>query len=182
MHVGSIRHATARAMAVPGLLAVLAAGAAAETRPPPQGEPVLTVAGSIGWTNGDAGAVFDREMLAALPQSGFSTGTVWTDGVSRFDGVMLAALLAELGVDIEAGGGVVSVFALDGYLAEIPFDEIGPDAPLLATHRDGAPMPLRDKGPIWLVYPYDANPDYRSDTIYARSVWQIERIEIRDRE
>ena len=39
-------------------------------------------------------------------------------------------------------------------------------------------MTLRDKGPLWLVYPYDADTAYQSEVIYARSVWQLDRIEV----
>jgi hypothetical protein len=51
--------------------------------------------------------------------------------------------------------------------------------PIVAFARNGAPMPLRDKGPLWIVYPYDSNPDYQSELIYSRSIWQLDRIEVR---
>ncbi|MDP5360810.1 MAG: oxidoreductase, partial [Paracoccaceae bacterium] len=34
------------------------------------------------------------------------------------------------------------------------------------------------KGPLWVVYPYDMSADYRSEVIYYRSIWQLDRIEV----
>ncbi|RYH00603.1 oxidoreductase, partial [Salipiger sp. IMCC34102] len=39
-------------------------------------------------------------------------------------------------------------------------------------------MQVRDKGPLWIVYPYDDTPEYRSEVIYSRSIWQLDRIEV----
>ncbi len=39
-------------------------------------------------------------------------------------------------------------------------------------------MPIRDKGPLWLVYPYDSNPDLNTDKYYSRSVWQIKELNV----
>jgi hypothetical protein len=54
------------------------------------------------------------------------------------------------------------------------------DGALVSYLRNGAPMTLRDKGPVWLVYNYDSDPAYRTEVIYANSIWQLDRIEITD--
>jgi hypothetical protein len=38
-------------------------------------------------------------------------------------------------------------------------------------------MSVRDKGPLWVIYPYDSD-DYRSEVIYSRSIWQLDRLEV----
>jgi hypothetical protein len=43
---------------------------------------------------------------------------------------------------------------------------------------DDRPMSVRDKGPLWVVYPFDDVPAYQSETIYSRSIWQLDRIEV----
>jgi len=96
--------------------------------------------------------------------------------VSRFDGVALRALLDR----VEARGGSLIVTAINDYFAEIPVAEIGPQVPVLADERDGRPMSVRQQGPLWLIYPYDSGPEYRTETVYLRSVWQVRRIEVRD--
>lgn len=110
-----------------------------------------------------------------LKRTEFETSTVWTEGVSRYEGVLLRELLAHLEIDISAPGSVTLV-ALDGYSARLNFSDITPEAPLLAFLRDGAPMSRREQGPYWLIFPYDQDARYRTETIYALSVWQISRL------
>ncbi len=45
---------------------------------------------------------------------------------------------------------------------------------------NGETMPVRRKGPLWIVYPYDSDEAYRSEAIYSRSIWQLDRIEVTD--
>ncbi|MFC6670829.1 hypothetical protein [Marinobacterium aestuariivivens] len=37
-------------------------------------------------------------------------------------------------------------------------------------------MRIRDKGPLFLVYPFDSDPALRTEVIQNRSVWQIKHI------
>ncbi|MEC8574513.1 MAG: oxidoreductase, partial [Pseudomonadota bacterium] len=39
-------------------------------------------------------------------------------------------------------------------------------------------MSLRDKGPLWIVYPFDSDPAYQTEAIYSRSIWQLEEITV----
>ncbi|WP_282024978.1 molybdopterin-dependent oxidoreductase [Limimaricola cinnabarinus] len=119
--------------------------------------------------------VFDLDALDALPQTEFVTGTIWTDGRTHFSGVPLAVLLEQVGFD---GGeaGQVELVALNDYRVEIPIDEIEPTSPIVATRVDGEPMPVREKGPFWVVYPYDAGARYRTEDIFTRSIWQLAQV------
>ena len=45
---------------------------------------------------------------------------------------------------------------------------------------DGKPLSVRDKGPLFLIYPFDKNPELYNEKYFSRSVWQIKKIEIRD--
>lgn len=140
----------------------------------PEGEVVLTVTGHIGRTNADGAARFDRAMLEAMPRTEFATSTVWTDGVSTYSGVLLRDLLDMLAAD----GTRIVASAIDGYQVVIPIAELKDDGPILAFLRDGRPMPVRDRGPLWVIYPYDDNPAFRNETTYARSIWQLTLIEV----
>lgn len=139
---------------------------------------VLTLRGAISVTNGqdDSGplAAFDMAMLQALPATEFATSTVWTDGVSTYSGVLLRDLLEHVGGD----GRMLHATAIDGYRISMALSDLHEDGPIIAYLRDGAAMPVRDKGPLWVIYPFDSNPDYRNETNYARSIWQLEQIEI----
>jgi hypothetical protein len=143
---------------------------------PPAGEIVLTVTGDIGRTNRAGAAVFDLAALDRLPQKSFVTSTIWTDRPHRYSGVLLADLLDH----VAAGGRSVEAIALNDYRASLPLSEITDEAPLLAYRIDGTAMSVRDKGPIWVIYPFDADPAYRTEAIYSRAVWQLVRIVVHD--
>ena len=137
---------------------------------------ILTIAGDISETNSPDGAAFDMEMLQALPATGFETTTTWTVGEQRFEGVTLKELLASVG----AKGTSITATALNNYSVEIPLEAIGDNAPIVAYHIDGQPFSRRDKGPLWIVFPYDAGPEYQTELVYGWSIWQLASLTITD--
>lgn len=158
-----------------GLVFALPARANETDLPKPTGAIVLTVGGDISRTNGPGVAQFDRDMLSELGLRQFTTGTVWTDGLQEFEGVPLAALLEAVGAE----GGVMSAMAVNDYSVDIPVSDATPEGPIIALKLNGSNMTLRDKGPLWIVYPYDSDPAYRTQVVYARSIWQLDRITVR---
>ena len=114
--------------------------------------------------------------LDALEQAVFTTTTIWTDGETRFSGVPLKALLAHLG----AQGRSVEMVALNDYAVTMPIAELEDGAPIVATRMNGETMSVRDKGPYWVVFPYDSNPKYSTETTYSRSIWQLNRLKVID--
>lgn len=163
------------------VLMVLATHPGAAQLAQPQGEVVLTLAGPQLSGNDGNIARFDMQMLEERAHTEFVTSTVWTEGPSHFRGILMHDLLKELGVASgPSANGVLTAQAIDGYSATIPLDELHEDGPIIAIERDGARMPVRDKGPLWIVFPFDTNPRYRSETVYSRSVWQLNLIEIGD--
>lgn len=142
----------------------------------PTDDVLLTVTGDIGNTNTDNAAVFDLAMLKALPSQTFETTTVWTEGPQQFEGVTLNALLNA----IEASGATLIASAINDYAVEIPVSDAVENGPILAYHLNGETMSVRNKGPLWIVYPYDQDTTYQTETIYARSIWQLDRIEVSD--
>ncbi|PYF12778.1 hypothetical protein C8J30_101159 [Rhodobacter viridis] len=157
-----------------GALAESPAPVAAAPLDAPTGTVMLTVTGKIGVTNAEGAAKFDATMLAALPRTNFETSTIWTEGVQAFSGIELRALLDRLGVT----DGTLKITAINDYSVQIPVSDIAAGGALLADHRDGKLMTVRDKGPLWLVYPYDSASEFRNEVVYSRSVWQVDRIEV----
>lgn len=117
---------------------------------------------------------YDRDALEALGTETIETTTIWTEGVEVFEGVSLARLMQEVG----AQEGKMLATAINDYTVEIPISDAVENGPILAITMNGAPMSVRDKGPLWVVYPYDANEDYRTEVVYSRSIWQLDRIEV----
>lgn len=146
----------------------------ADDLPAPMGESVLTVTGNIGVTNQDGKAVFDIDMLKAMEQVTFQTSTPWTDGVQSFTGVSLEALLRSVGVT----EGTLTAKAINDYAIEIPVSDAVAGGPILAYLQNGDPMSIREKGPLWVVYPYDSKEDYQAEVIYSRSIWQLSSIDV----
>lgn len=149
---------------------------AAAELPEPRGEVVLTVTGAIDRTNAEGAARFDRAMLRALPATRYRTGTIWTEGTHEFEGVLLGDLLDAVG----ASGDTVRATALNEYAITIPVDGEDEDSALVAYEMNGREMSVRNKGPLWIVYPYDSDPDFRTEMIYARSIWQLETLHVTD--
>lgn len=142
----------------------------------PSGPVILVVTGNIGVTNAPGRLEIDMAMLERLPARRFETETIWTEGLQSFTGVSLEVFLQAVG----ARGTRLHAVALNDYVVEIPVSDAVPDGPVIAYSRNGEPMHRRDRGPLWIVYPYDADIEYRRETIYARSLWQLVRIDVRD--
>ncbi len=162
-----------------GLLACSAARAAntSNTAPtgalpplaPPQGKVVLSISGLVMHTNAPDRADFDLEMLAALPQRQLVTHTPWHQGAQTFTGPLLRDVLAQAG----AHGKLLVAVALNDYRCDIPTDDTTQFDVVLARLQNGEPMRVRDKGPLFIVYPFDTDARLRSDRYYARSAWQL---------
>jgi hypothetical protein len=156
-----------------GLLSALSAEA--ESLPRLAGKPILTVTGKIAVTNDNWKAVFDRQIIEALGEVSFSTATPWYDGPHKFEGVLLAKLLDV----VEATGDRLVVTALNDYVTEIPIEDARKFGVILALKRDGQYMPVSDKGPLFIIYPFDSNPELKAQVYYKRSAWQVSRIEVK---
>ena len=140
----------------------------------PQGDVVLTISGDIAQTNVEDTLQFDHKMLQDLDATIVETSTIWTDGVRRFQGVSLDVLTELLEVD----AGTLVATAINDYSVQIPVSDAATDGPIIAYFMDGNAMSVRNKGPLWVIYPYDRASEYRSEVIFSRSIWQLDRIEV----
>jgi hypothetical protein len=154
---------------------LLTAGAAPAADAPTEGKPLLTIAGSIQQRNGPDGLSFDLQALQKLPQQSFSTRTPWYSKPRKFTGVRLRDLLAAAG----AQGQVVRAVALNDYKVDIPIEDATASDVMVAWLLDDKPMPVRDKGPLVIIYPFDDQPELRTAVHYGRAVWQLRLLEIR---
>lgn len=141
----------------------------------PAGPTILTISGQIGVTNAGETALFDRAMLEALGLTSFQTRTPWYTAPVTFEGVKMTTLME----CVQATGEILSVTALNDYTSEIPIADFTRYHPIMALKRDGKYMEVRDKGPLFVVYPYDSAPELQSQRFYSRSPWQIARMEVR---
>jgi hypothetical protein len=164
-----------RAIAALVVGAVACGGAAAEALPTPSGKPILVVSGNIAQANADGEARFDRDMLEALGTVTFETTTPWDKERVRYEGVPLGRLLDRIG----ASGSRLVAVALNDYSAELPVEDARRYGVILALRRNGEYMPVQNRGPLFIVYNFDSDPELKSQKFYSRSVWQVARLEVR---
>lgn len=140
--------------------------------PQPVGKPILTISGNIANTNGKGTATFDRDMLEAVGLVTVETHSPWYDGLTRFEGVPLKKLMEYVG----AKGTVVTAVALNDYVSTLPMSDIEKFNVILAMKRDGNYMEVREKGPLFVIYPYDTAAELQTQTYYTRSAWQVAKL------
>ena len=153
---------------------LMGGSAAAEDLPAPAGPVILTLTGQIGVHNAGDTAVFDLAMLESLGGRTTHTTTPWYDGSRSFTGPLGAALLEAVG----ASGDMLRITALNDYVSDIPVSDFNAYPVILATRLDGQTMSVRDKGPIFVIYPFDELPELNNETYYGRSAWQVKSIEV----
>lgn len=141
----------------------------------PAGAVVLTVTGRVRSPNDGAVAHFDMPMLERMPQATFTTKTPWYALPRKFTGPLLRDVLTAAG----ASGTTLRAVALNDYWIEIPFDDATRHDVIVARLLDDKPMAVRDKGPLFVIYPFDSRPELKSPIYYNRSAWQLRTIEVR---
>jgi hypothetical protein len=141
----------------------------------PGGPVVLTISGRVMSPNAGPVADFDMSMLERLPQTSFTTKTPWYGQPRQFTGPLVRELLSRAG----AQGTTLRMRALNDYRVDVPYEDAQRYDLIVARLLDGQPMPVRDKGPLFAVYPFDAQPELRNAVYYSRSAWQLRSIEVR---
>ncbi|MEL6566530.1 MAG: molybdopterin-dependent oxidoreductase [Pseudomonadota bacterium] len=146
---------------------------AASLLPSPTGKVLLHVTGNIAVTNSEQGAAFDRAMLQDLDWVEVETYTAFTEGPQRFAGPTLTSVLAAVGVQ----GDILQATAINDYSVQIPVAHASAHDVLLAMDMNGRPMRVRDKGPIWVVYPM-TQLEAEAHSFDGQMIWQLTQIRI----
>jgi len=132
---------------------------------------ILTVDGKI-----DGGPLdFTAAELEAIGSTQVATATPWHEGTPVFEGVPMDMLLAHVGAE----GQEADVLALNGYRTTIPLSDFTTYPVLLALKQNGEYMSVRQKGPLFIIYPFDEYDQLQNDLYHARSAWQVRSITIR---
>jgi len=140
----------------------------------PVGKVILTVSGDIEHTNVGAEAHFDRDMLEALGVSEMSLETPWTEGRQTFGGVLGSKVLDAVG----ARGQRLIARAINDYEVEIPLADLRRYPVLFAMKQNNNYMKVRNKGPIWIIYPRETYPELDNEETKQKWVWQLKSIHI----
>jgi len=160
-------YSIARTLFLATIVATRVTAGTAET----EAMPVLEVTGGQG---PDKSFLLSVQDLQDIAVENIVTSTIWTQGVHEFSGVPLYTLLQHLDVK----GTTIQAIALNDYAVAIPRSDARVGGPIVAFAIDGQPIPRREKGPLWIIYPFDQSPEFRTETIYSRSIWQLNRLNI----
>lgn len=135
-------------------------------------EPILKIQGLA--SGQPISIALDLPAMDNMPQTSFSTTTPWHNGVTEFSGVSLKDFLSST----QLSGTKLQIIALNDYEVEADISELQEAGALLATRQNGTIMPVSDKGPVFLVFPFDSRPELQHQTYYSRAVWQIAEINV----
>ncbi|HMR29314.1 MAG TPA: molybdopterin-dependent oxidoreductase [Geminicoccaceae bacterium] len=142
--------------------------------PEPRSEVILTVEGAIGDGRSAGPVRFDIDALRGLGVYTLRSRTPFTEGESDFEGVLGRNVMAA----VQAHGSQATAYARNDYSAEIPLSDFADWDVLLVTHMDGRRLRLRDKGPLWIVYPWSQHPELDNRVTRQKSVWQLYRFSV----
>ncbi|WP_025739420.1 hypothetical protein [Salinivibrio socompensis] len=129
---------------------------------------MLTVSGDV------TKQTFTRTQLIQLADRTIKTQTPWTEEEQVFLGVSAQKLLETLNKPAHS----LKAYALNDYWAVIPTDDINKYNPIFAIKKNGDWMRIRDKGPIWVIYPLSAFNQLDNEVLHSRMAWQVNRIEV----
>ncbi|MGB0505748.1 MAG: molybdopterin-dependent oxidoreductase [Pikeienuella sp.] len=119
---------------------------------------------------------FSRADIKEFDQISYRTATEFTDGTPLFSGPLVRDVLKA----IDAPDASVAVMtAANDYAIEIPISDFQDYDVILATSVDGKRLSLRDKGPIWVMYPLDKHTKLQDPLYNSRLIWQIIRIDLK---
>lgn len=167
---------TRRGLVALGLGAVVAGAEASALAavPEPAGEVILTVDGAIGLADPAPPVHFDLDTLLALGRHRLQTRTPFTEGEPVFEGVLARSVMQA----VQARGTMAMARARNDYTAAVPLADFTAMEVLLASHMDGRRLQLRDKGPLWIVFPWSQEPAIDNRMTRQKSVWQLYRLSI----
>lgn len=159
----TVRRHLLSCLAVMALIAAPRAAAAAD--------PVLlTVVDTVTGTRVE----LTRARMDALAQHVIATATDFTEGTVEFRGPLATDILAAAGA---GGAREVKLIAANDYSVTVPAEDFRTYGVVMATEMNGKRLSLRDRGPVWVMYPLDDFPELRSPRYVDRLIWQLVRVE-----
>lgn len=163
-----------RLQKVSALVLVAAAGLLGATAAATSDDPILVVRSLA---DPDRPEVrFTEAELLAMPQVTIRTRTEFTDGVVEFVGPLARDILTRVEVE---GATTVRAVAANDYSVDIPLEDFFEYDVILAMAANGERLTLRDKGPIWIMYPLDAHEELQDPDFNRRLIWQLTDLELR---
>ena len=112
----------------------------------------------------------DMAALNKLPQHSFKTNSPWTREPHTYSGPLMRDVLALAGAQ---GATTIKAVALNDYQISIPVEDAMKHPLIVANLIDGKAIPVRERGPLFVIYPFDSSAELKSQRYYERSIWQL---------
>lgn len=132
------------------------------------GEVVLTLVD----TSGEAIVEMSEDDLLAMPQTVIITANEFVDGMAEFSGPLARDVVNLMGEGIET----ITLSAVNDYSVEVPVQDFLEYDVVFAMFQNGQQLSMRDKGPIWVIYPMTDFPQLQDRIYNDRLIWQLVRV------
>ncbi len=127
-------------------------------------------------TNVSDGAVVEltEDELLAMEQFTVETENEFVDGLAEFTGPLARDVVALLNTaEIET----LTLTAVNDYAVEVPMSDILEYDVIFAMAQNGMRFSIRDKGPIWVIYPMSDNVELQDRVYNDRLIWQLVKVD-----
>jgi hypothetical protein len=162
------------------------------------GPALLTITGAVGKTNRgkldpvkdqmmhkqkvafERAYAFDFAAIAALPAVTIKPTLEYDGKPHALSGPLLLDVVKAAGARLNDDSKLL-LRAVDGYVAGVTVAQARAQRYIVATHLDGAPMPLGGLGPLWAIYDADKVPEMAAKPLperFGACPWALYHIEI----
>lgn len=127
-------------------------------------------------TNVSDGTVVNlsEDDLLAMEQFTVLTENEFVDGLAEFTGPLARDVIAFLNAsDIE----MLRLTAVNDYAVEVPMSDLLEYDVIFAMTQNGTRFSVRDKGPIWVIYPMTENEELQDRVYNDRLIWQLVKVD-----
>ncbi len=127
-------------------------------------------------TNASDGTIVEltEDELLAMEQFTVFTENEFVDGLAEFTGPLARDVIALLNAsEIET----LKLTAVNDYAVEVPMSDILDYDVIFAMSQNGTMFSIRDKGPIWVIYPMSENVELQDRVYNDRLIWQLVKVD-----
>lgn len=114
--------------------------------------------------------------LLALPQADLQTENEFLEGMVTYTGPLARDVIALLEDETAT---IAILTAVNDYAVEVPLEDFLDYDTVFAHSTDGDRLSLRDRGPLWLIYPMSDHAELRDRVYNNRSIWQLAKVELK---
>jgi len=112
--------------------------------------------------------------LLAMEQFTVQTENEFVDGMAEFTGPLARDVIALLNATaIET----LKLTAVNDYAVDVPMSDLLDYDVIFAMSQNGTRFSIRDKGPIWVIYPMSDNVELRDRVYNDRLIWQLVKVD-----